>query len=166
MTREKIALATPYLQETLSGVREPRAFGQEPRHEGPPAELNDDNREATLKTVYLNAAYFPSVEFLSAAATAVILLYGGSQVVNGGGVTIGVLASFVLYLQSFFDPIQQLSQVYTTYQSGMAALDKIFGLLDEAPEIVDAPDARELPRIAGEIRFEDVSFTYGRDADA
>jgi ATP-binding cassette subfamily B protein len=90
----------------------------------------------------------------------VILLYGGHQVVTGGGVTIGVLASFVLYLQSFFDPIQQLSQVYTTYQSGMAALDKIFGLLDEAPEIVDAPDARELPPIDGEIRFEDVSFSY------
>ena len=81
--------------------------------------------------------------------------------------TIGVLASFVLYLQSFFDPIQQLSQVYTTYQSGMAALDKIFGLLDEEPEIEDAPDARELPRIGGEIRFEDVSFCYGKeDEDA
>jgi ABC-type multidrug transport system fused ATPase/permease subunit len=75
-------------------------------------------------------------------------------------VTIGVLASFVLYLQSFFDPIQQLSQVYTTYQSGMAALDKIFGLLDEEPEIEDAPDARELPPIDGEIRFDDVSFSY------
>jgi ABC-type multidrug transport system fused ATPase/permease subunit len=82
-------------------------------------------------------------------------------VVTDGGVTIGVLASFVLYLQSFFDPIQQLSQVYTTYQSGMAALDKIFGLLDEEPEIVDAPGAEDLPRINGDIRFEGVSFSYG-----
>jgi ABC-type multidrug transport system fused ATPase/permease subunit len=165
-TREKIALVTAYLQETLSGVRVVRAFGQERRHEKRFAELNEENRQANMKTVYLNAAYFPSVEFLSAAATAVILLYGGSQVVNGNGVTIGVLASFVLYLQSFFDPIQQLSQVYTTYQSGMAALDKIFGLLDEEPEIVDSPEAVDLPRISGEIRFEGVSFTYGRDADA
>src|SRR3712207_235123 len=94
------------------------------------------------------------------SATAAILLYGGHQVVTDGGVTIGVLASFVLYLQSFFDPIQQLSQVYTTYQAGMAALDKIFGLLDEEPEILDAPDAETLPRIDGEIRFEDVSFSY------
>jgi ABC-type multidrug transport system fused ATPase/permease subunit len=72
----------------------------------------------------------------------------------------------VLYLTSFFDPIQQLSQVYTTYQSGMAALDKIFGLLDEEPEIVDRPDATELPRIAGEIRFDDVCFRYGADEDS
>jgi ATP-binding cassette subfamily B protein len=96
----------------------------------------------------------------------VILLYGGHQVVSGGGVTIGVLASFVLYLQSFFDPIQQLSQVYTTYQSGMAALDKIFGLLDEEPEILDAPDASELPPIDGEIRFDDVSFSYSGEDGA
>jgi ABC-type multidrug transport system fused ATPase/permease subunit len=166
LTREKIAYVTAYLQETLSGVRVVRAFGQEPRHEERFSELNDENREANMKTVYLNAAYFPSVEFLSAVATAVILLYGGHQVVTGGGVTIGVLASFVLYLQSFFDPIQQLSQVYTTYQSGMAALDKIFGLLDEKPEIVDAPDAGELPRITGEIRFDDVSFSYGGEDGA
>jgi ABC-type multidrug transport system fused ATPase/permease subunit len=160
LTREKIAFITAYLQETLSGVRVIRAFGQERRHERRFAELNEENRKANMKTVYLNAAYFPAVEFLSAAATAVILLYGGHQVVTGGGVSIGVLASFVLYLQSFFDPIQQLSQVYTTYQSGMAALDKIFTLLDEKPEIVDRPDARELPRINGEIHFEDVTFSY------
>ena len=166
MTREKIATVTAYLQETLSGVHVVRTFGQERRHETRFSELNDENRDANMKTVYLNAAYFPSVEFLSAVATAVILLYGGHQVVTGGGVTIGVLASFVLYLQSFFDPIQQLSQVYTTYQSGMAALDKIFGLLDEKPEIVDAPGARELPRIHGEIRFDGVSFSYAPEGGA
>jgi ATP-binding cassette subfamily B protein len=93
----------------------------------------------------------------------VILLYGGRQVVTGGGVTIGVLASFVFYLQSFFDPIQQLSQLYTTYQSGMAALDKIFELLDQKREIADRPDAVDLPRVQGEIRFDDVTFAYGSD---
>jgi ABC-type multidrug transport system fused ATPase/permease subunit len=167
LTREKIAWITAYLQETLSGVRVVRAFGQEPRHEARFAELNEDNREANMKTVYLNAAYFPTVELLSAVATAAILLYGGSQVVSGSGaVTIGVLASFVFYLNSFFDPIQALSQLYTTYQAGMAALDKIFELLDEEPEIVDRPDAETLPRVAGEIRFEDVSFAYGSGSDA
>ena len=95
-----------------------------------------------MRTVYLNAAYFPAVELLSAVATAVILLYGGNQVLDGDSVTIGVLASFVFYLQSFFDPIQQLSQLYTTYQAGMAALDKIFELLDEEPDLGDRPDAR------------------------
>jgi ATP-binding cassette subfamily B protein len=166
LTREKIAWVTAYLQETLSGVRVVRAFGQEPRHEKRFAELNEDNREANMKTVYLNAAYFPTVELLSAVATAAILLYGGNQVVSGNGVTIGVLASFVFYLNSFFDPIQALSQLYTTYQAGMAALDKIFELLDEEPEIVDREGALELPRVAGEIRFEDVSFAYGSGSDA
>jgi ABC-type multidrug transport system fused ATPase/permease subunit len=165
LTREKIALVTAYLQETLSGVRVVRAFGQERRHRERFADLNDEHREANMRTVYLNAAYFPSVELLSAVATAAILVYGGTQVVDGA-VTIGVLASFVFYLQSFFDPIQQLSQLYTTYQAGMAALDKIFDLLDEEPEIADRPDALELPTLRGEIRFEDVSFSYGGDAFA
>ncbi|MEA2274048.1 MAG: ATP-binding cassette, subfamily bacterial, partial [Solirubrobacteraceae bacterium] len=160
LTRETVAYVTAYLQETLSGVRVVRTFGQEPRHKRRFASLNDDNRVANMKTVYLNAAYFPSVELLSALATAAILLYGGHQVIGGNGVTIGVLASFVFYLQSFFDPIQQLSQLYTTYQAGMAALDKIFELLAVEPDMVERPGAVELPRVAGEIRFEDVSFRY------
>jgi ATP-binding cassette subfamily B protein len=166
LTREKIAQVTAYLQETLSGVRVVRAFGQEPRHKTRFAELNDEHREANMRTVYLNAAYFPAVELLSAVATAAILIYGGNQVVQGDGVTIGVLASFVFYLQSFFDPIQSLSQLYTTYQAGMAALDKIFELLDEDPDIADRDDAIELPRVRGEIRFDDVTFSYGGEAPA
>jgi ABC-type multidrug transport system fused ATPase/permease subunit len=164
-TREKIAQVTAYLQETLSGVRVVRAFGQERRHGNRFAELNDENREANMKTVYLNAAYFPSVELLSAVATAAILLYGGNQVLDGEA-TIGVLASFVFYLQTFFDPIQSLSQLYTTYQAGMAALDKIFDLLDEEPDIGDRPDAIELPRVRGEIEFDEVSFSYGGEQPA
>jgi ABC-type multidrug transport system fused ATPase/permease subunit len=166
LTRVKIAHVTAYLQETLSGVRVVRAFGQEGRHRTRFAQLNDEHRDANMKTVYLNAAYFPAVELLSAVATAAILLYGGNQVVDGNGVTIGVLASFVFYLQSFFDPIQSLSQLYTTYQAGMAALDKIFELLDEEPDIADKPGAIELPRVRGEIRFEDVTFSYGGEAIA
>ena len=167
LTREKIAAVTAYLQETLSGVRVVRAFGQEPRHKSRFAELNDEHRRVNMRTVHLNAAYFPSVELLSAVATAGILLYGGNQVLDGdSSVTIGVLASFVFYLQSFFDPIQSLSQLYTTYQAGMAALDKIFELLDEEPDLVDKPDALELPRIRGEIEFDDVTFAYSGDNPA
>jgi ABC-type multidrug transport system fused ATPase/permease subunit len=167
LTREKIAAVTAYLQETLSGVRVVRAFGQEPRHRTRFAELNDEHRRVNMKTVYLNAAYFPSVELLSAVATAGILLYGGNQVLDGdSAVTIGVLASFVFYLQSFFDPIQSLSQLYTTYQAGMAALDKIFELLDEEPDLVDKPDAIELPRVRGEIDFDEVTFAYSGDNPA
>jgi ABC-type multidrug transport system fused ATPase/permease subunit len=163
LTREKIALVTAYLQETLSGVRIVRAFGQEPRHERQLSGLNDENRDANMKTVYLNAAYFPSVELLSAIATAAILIYGGNQVVEGT-IAIGVLASFVFYLQSFFDPIQQLSQLYTTYQAGMAALDKIFDLLDEEPDVRDADQAIDLPEVRGEIIFDNVTFSYGGEA--
>jgi ABC-type multidrug transport system fused ATPase/permease subunit len=160
LTREKIAAVTAYLQETLSGVRVVRAFGQEHRHRTRFAELNDEHRQVNMRTVHLNAAYFPAVELLSAVATGAILLYGGNQVIDGKGVSIGVLASFVFYLQSFFDPIQSLSQLYTTYQAGMAALDKIFELLDEEPDLADKPNAIELPRVRGEIQFDDVSFSY------
>ena len=159
LTREKIATVTAYLQETISGVRIVRAFGQEPRHMSRFRELNDEHRAVNMRTVQLNAAYFPGVELLSAVATAAILLYGGSQV-SAGAIEIGVLVSFVFYVQTFFDPIQQLSQLYTTYQSGMAALDKIFQLLDEEPDLRDADDAVELPRVRGEVRFDRVSFSY------
>jgi ABC-type multidrug transport system fused ATPase/permease subunit len=159
-TRETIGAITAYLQETLSGIRVVRAFHQEPRHRARFAELNEVNRAANLTTVNLNAAYFPGVEFLSSVATFVLLLVGGERVI-AGDVQIGVLVGFIAALNGFFDPIGQLSQVYTTYQSGMAALDKIFELLDEQPELRDAPDAIDLPRIRGEIRFDHVSFRYG-----
>jgi ATP-binding cassette subfamily B protein len=160
LTREKIATITGYLAETLSGIRVVRVFGQEPRHIEEFHRLNDDNRAANMTTVRLNAAYFPAVEFLSALVTVEILVIGGIEVLAGHTST-GVVFAFVAALNNFFDPIQQLSQLYTTYQSGMAALDKIFDLLDEQPDLVDAPDAVDLPSIRGELRFDDVSFRYG-----
>ncbi|HEY8778153.1 MAG TPA: ABC transporter transmembrane domain-containing protein, partial [Solirubrobacterales bacterium] len=162
-TREKIAAITAYLQETLSGVRVVRSFGQEPHHIAVMTDLNEENRDANMKTVYLNAAYFPAVELLSAVATAVILLYGGSQAIDGA-IQIGTIVAFVGYLQTFFDPIQQLSQLYTTYQQGMAALDKIFDLLDTAPDMTDKEGAEDPGRLNGEIRMEGVSFSYLDDA--
>jgi len=165
VTREKIAWITSYLQETLSGVRVVRAFGQEGRHVERFGELNEDNRAANMKTVHLNAAYFPAVELMSALATVGILLYGGHQAIQGE-VTVGVLVAFVAALNNFFDPIQQLSQLYTTYQAGMAALDKIFELLDESPDLVDKPGAVELGRLRGDVVFDGVSFRYGEGEDA
>ncbi len=165
LTREKVALITAYLQESLSGVRVVRAFAQERRHLERFNELNEDNYDANMKTVNLNAAYFPGVEMLSAVATAGILTYGGYQAIQGD-VTIGVLVAFIAALNNFFDPIQSLSQLYTTYQAGMAALDKIFELLDEEPELTDAPDAIDFERIRGEIDFQGVTFAYGDGAPA
>jgi ATP-binding cassette subfamily B protein len=159
-TREKLASVTAYLQETISGVRIVRAFGQEERHKTRLAELNAEYRDVNMRTVVLNAAYFPTVELLSSLATAVILLYGGQHAIDGA-VSIGVLVAFVGYLTNFFDPIQQLSQLYTTYQAGMAALDKIFELLDEEPDLADADGAQDLPLLRGEVEFDHVSFAYG-----
>jgi ABC-type multidrug transport system fused ATPase/permease subunit len=160
-TRETIGAITAYLQETLSGIRVVRSFGQEPVHEARFAELNAENRDANMTTVRLNAAYFPSVEMLSGVAVAVIVLYGGLQAIEGH-VTAGTVVAFVAALSNLFDPIQQLSQLYTTYQSGMAALEKIFQLLDVRPDLTDSPDAIELPRIDGSVSFENISFAYAR----
>ena len=159
-TRETIGAITAYLQESLSGIRVLKAFSQEPRHEGRFAELNRVNQDMNQVTVKLNAVYFPAVEMVSALATVLVLIYGGYQVIDGN-LTVGTLAAFVAALNGFFDPINQLSQVYTTYQSGMAALDKIFELLDTEPTLEDKPGAVDLPRpLRGEIDFDDVSFAY------
>jgi ABC-type multidrug transport system fused ATPase/permease subunit len=163
-TRERIAAITGYLQETLSGVRVVRSFGQEPRHTAAMTELNEANREANMRTVFLNASYFPGVELLASVGTAAILLYGGTQTIDGA-IQIGTIIAFVGYLTVFFEPIQQLSQLYTTYQQGMAALDKIFDLLDTAPDMVDAEDATDLGTIRGEIEMQGVWFSYADDAE-
>ncbi len=163
-TRETIGSLTADLQETISGIRVVRSFGQEPRHEARFAELNADNREANMTTVRLNAAYFPAVELLSGLAVAGIVLYGGYQAIEGQ-ITTGTIVAFVAALSNLFEPIQQLSQLYATYQAGMAALEKIFQLLDEQPDLTDRKDAIELGRVRGEIKFEDVSFGYGADSE-
>ena len=158
-TRETIGAITAYLQETLSGIRVVRTFAQEPAHEAQFAELNADNRDANMTTVKLNAAYFPTVEMLSGVAVGAIVLYGGYQAIDGH-ISIGTIVAFVAALSNLFEPIQQLSQLYATYQSGMAALEKIFQLLDEQPDLQDRADAIELGRISGEVDFDDVSFAY------
>jgi ABC-type multidrug transport system fused ATPase/permease subunit len=160
-TRETIGSITAYLQETLSGIRVVRSFAQEPVHEAQFTALNHDNRDANMTTVKLNAAYFPTVEMLSGVAVAAIVLYGGLQAIEGH-ITVGTVVAFVAALSNLFEPIQQLSQLYATYQSGMAALEKIFQLLDVRPDLDDRPDAIELGRISGEVDFDDVSFAYAR----
>jgi ATP-binding cassette subfamily B protein len=165
LTRERIGAITAYLQETLSGVRVVRAFGQEPRHMKRFGELNEDNRKANMTTVNLNASYFPAIELLSGLVTVMILLVGGFEILHGH-IGPGVVVGFIAALNNFFDPIQQLSQLYTTYQAGMAALDKIFELLDEEPDLRDRPGALELGQLRGEVTFEGVSFQYGEGEDA
>jgi ATP-binding cassette subfamily B protein len=161
-TRERIAAVTAYLQETISGVRVVRSFGQEPRHAEAMTELNEANRDANMRTVFLNASYFPAVELLTAVGTAAIVLYGGTQAIDHA-IQIGTVVAFIGYLQVFFSPIQELSQLYTTYQQGMAALDKIFELLDTEPDMVDSPDAIDPGQLRGEIDMDGVWFAYSEE---
>jgi ABC-type multidrug transport system fused ATPase/permease subunit len=141
-----------------------QAFTREAVNERNFRDVNLHYRAANQRTIVLNGLYFPFVDFLSAVATAIVLGYGGYRVFDGN-MTVGTLFAFVGYLSNFFDPVQQLSQLYNTFLSAVAALDKITEVLDEEPEIVDRPGALELPRIAGHVRFEDVRFGYAKGPD-
>jgi ATP-binding cassette subfamily B protein len=137
-----------------------QSYARESRNQTSFRGINSLYRDANYETIVLNGLYFPAVDFLASLATAIVLGYGGYLLVDDQ-VTIGTLLAFFLYLANFFDPVQQLSQLYNTFLSATAALDKIIEVLDEEPEIVDAPGAAALPRIEGRVRFEGVRFGYG-----
>jgi ABC-type multidrug transport system fused ATPase/permease subunit len=158
--RERLGLVTATLAEDISGMRVVQSFTREPTSHASFRGVNGRYREANYETVVLNGLYFPAVDVLSSVATAIVLGFGGALVVRGD-LTVGTLLAFTLYLSNFFDPVQQLSQLYNTFLSATAALDRIIGVLDEEPEIVDAPAAQQLPRIRGHVRFEHVRFGYG-----
>lgn len=160
-TRERVAEVLATLQETLSGMRVVQGFGRQEPTARTFARVNDEYREANMATIRLSGIYFPGVELLAGIGTAIIL-YFGSTLVLDRAVTVGVMVAFVGYLSSFFDPIQQLSQLYATFQSAMAALEKIFGVLDTEPQLADAPGAVALPPLRGEIELRGVTFAYDR----
>jgi len=158
--RERIGVVTATLAEDISGMRVVQSYAREPHNHAGFRGINTRYREANYETIVLNGLYFPAVDLLSSLATAIVLGYGGYLLLHDQ-VSVGTLLAFFLYLANFFDPVQQLSQLYNTFLSATAALDKIMEVLDEEPEIVDAPDAVELPRIDGHVRFEEVRFGYG-----
>jgi ABC-type multidrug transport system fused ATPase/permease subunit len=158
--RERLGLVTATLAEDIAGMRVVQSFTREERNHRQFRAVNSRYRESNQETVVLNGLYFPFVDFLSAVATATVLGYGGWLALEGD-VTVGTLFAFLLYLSNFFDPIQQLSQLYNTFLSAVAALDKIMEVMDEEPQVVDRPDAGPLPEIEGRVRFEDVVFGYG-----
>jgi ABC-type multidrug transport system fused ATPase/permease subunit len=158
--RERLGLVTATLAEDIAGIRVVQAFTRENANLRNFRAVNDHYREANQETVFLNGVYFPIVDLLSTAATVVLLGYGG-YLFFGGSVSLGTLFAFMLYISNFFDPIQQLSQLYNTFLSATAALDKIVDVLDTEPEIVDRPNAEELPPVEGRVRFEDIRFGYG-----
>ena len=109
-------------------------------------------RDANMRTVVQSGVYFPFVELVSAVAVVVVIWYGGT-LVSGGAIEVGVLVAFIGYLNSFFDPLQQLSQLYNTFQASMAAVQKIYKVLDTDPDMLDAPDAVDLPDVHGSVEL-------------
>jgi ATP-binding cassette, subfamily B, bacterial len=162
--RERLGLVTATLAEDIGGMRVVQAFSREDANQRRFREVNEHYRAANQQTVILSGFYFPFVDLLSAIATAIVLGYGG-YLVFGGDVTIGTLFAFILYLSNFFDPVQQLSQLYNTFLAATAALDKIMDVTDEEPEVLDRPGARDLSHIRGDVSFDDVRFAYGRGAE-
>jgi ATP-binding cassette subfamily B protein len=161
LVRETLGAVTATLAEDIAGMRVLQSFTREQAARENFRDVSNTYRDSNMQTVVLNAVYFPAVDFLSSAATAVVLGYGGWLAFNGH-VSIGVLVAFLGYLTNFFDPVQQLSQLYNTFLSAVAALDKIADVLDEVPEVVDEPKARVLEDVSGAVAFEGVRFTYGR----
>jgi ABC-type multidrug transport system fused ATPase/permease subunit len=158
--RERLGLVTATLAEDIAGMRMVQAFTREQKNIENFRAVAERYRDSNMQTVVLNGWYFPFVDLLSSIALAVVLGYGGHLYFQGS-VTLGTLFAFMLYVQNFFDPVQQLSQLYNTFLSATAALDKIMDVLDEDPQVVDAPDAIALPEVHGHVRFEDVRFSYG-----
>jgi ABC-type multidrug transport system fused ATPase/permease subunit len=159
--RERLGLVTATLAEDIAGMRMVQAFTREEEAARNFGEVTQRYRESNMQTVVLNGIYFPFVDLLSSVALAVVLGYGG-HLYFAHRITLGTLFAFTLYVQNFFDPVQQLSQLYSTFLSATAALDKILDVLDRRPDVVDRPGARDLPRIEGHVRFESVRFAYGR----
>src|SRR5437763_12306135 len=159
--RERLGLVTATLAEDIAGMRVVQSFNREQAAVANFRKVALRYREANMRTVVLNGIYFPVVDLLSTVALAIVLAYGGS-LYFGGTLSLGTLFAFMLYVNNFFDPVQALSQLYNTFLSAAAALDKIMGVLDEPPQVVDRPGARDLPQIAGAVRFANVRFTYGR----
>jgi ATP-binding cassette subfamily B protein len=161
-TRERVADVLAALQESIAGMRVVQGFGRQEASAAEFRAVNAEYRAANMRTVWLSGMYFPGVELLSAVGTALILWFGGTRVLDGD-LTVGVMVAFLGYLATFFDPIQALSQLYNTFQAAMAALEKIFGVLETEPEVGDAPGAADLPAMRGDIELRDVSFGYSRE---
>ena len=158
--RERLGLVTATLAEDIAGMRMVQAFTREETNIRNFRGVTERYRESNMQTVVLNGLYFPFVDLLSTVALAVVLGFGGHLYFQGE-VTLGTLFAFMLYVQNFFDPVQQLSQLYGTFLSATAALDKIVDVLDKEPEVLDEPRSEALPHVEGRVRFDAVRFGYG-----
>jgi ATP-binding cassette subfamily B protein/subfamily B ATP-binding cassette protein MsbA len=158
-TRETVGDVTTGLQQEIAGVRQAQAFNRTAVNIERFRARNARNRDANVAAVGVTSAFPPFIDVLSTIAMAMVIGFGGWQVL-GGGLSVGVLAAFLIYVQQFFRPVQLAASVYAMIQSSLAAAERIYGILDEIPEPPDAADAVRLDHVKGRVDFEHVTFAY------
>ena len=159
VVRDRIATLLADFQENLNGIRVVHAFFRQKRNIDQHLKLAGEHAEANFYTAKVGAVFDSGSTVIAVFGQALILLIGGNMVLNNS-LTIGELTAFILYLTSFFAPIQQLVQLYNTYQQGQAAVNKLRELLSIHPSVPESPEAAELPCIEGKIDLEQVTFAY------
>lgn len=157
--RIRIARINSYLQENIMGMATVQIFNREQKNFRRFDELNMDHLQAYLQTIYYYAVFYPVIELISSVAIALILWFGGLQVI-GGALTLGIVVAFLQYAQRFFQPIRDLSEKYNLLQSAMASSERIFKLLDTPKQVLMPQNPAALPPACGEIEFRNVSFGY------
>ena len=160
--RRAISVVNGTLQENVSGVRVVQSMNREDENMRRFDRVNYDHLDANLRASRLTAGMFPAVEIMVGISMAVVIIYGGWQVLQGA-LTVGFLVAFTLWVQRFFDPIRNITMQYTELQRAMASGQRIFELLDTEPLVADREGAQPMPPITGHVRFEDVSFSYADD---
>ncbi|MCX4652470.1 ABC transporter transmembrane domain-containing protein [Streptomyces microflavus] len=165
LARERISGVNADLQESVSGLRIVQAFGRE--HDGAAryAARSDHYRQARVRGQWLISIYFPFVQLLASIAAAAVIIVGAGRVDNGT-LTTGALVAYLLYIDLFFAPVQQLSQVFDGYQQATVSLGRIQELLREPTSTADPDEPLDVLSLRGEIAFEDVSFAYGKEEEA
>jgi ATP-binding cassette, subfamily B, multidrug efflux pump len=158
-TRATVAGVIATLAEQIGGMRVIQAYAQEAREAARFEEANAANRDAHVAATRLSFIFLPGVEFLGMLATAIVLWFGG-RAVAGEELTLGVLVAFLAYVSRFFQPIQELSRLYTTLQSAMAGGEQVLRVLDTPPEVLDHPSATSLARLEGQVALDNVTFAY------
>jgi len=158
-TRVRIAALVGKIAENIDAIRVIKAFVQENRVEQQTKEINWANREANVGAIRLSFVFLPSIEFLATLAMAIVLWFGGRAVADDT-VTLGVVVAFLSYVTRFFQPIQELSRIYTTMQSAMAGGEQVLRLLNTAPDVEDKPEAYDMPVIQGHVVLKEITFSY------
>jgi ATP-binding cassette subfamily B multidrug efflux pump len=161
-TRSRVAAVVGDLAEDISGMRAIQAFAQEGASQARFLRVNIENRNAYIRAMSLSFIFLPSIEFLGMLATVIVLWFGGHAVMQGQ-VTLGIMVAFLSYVTRFFQPIQELSRLYTTLQSAMAGGEQVLKLLDTPLGVEDRPGAGQMPPLRGKVQFEHVSFRYRQD---